>query len=261
MDPTAVGQGNLSRFENAVGVSALWDLNRVVVRGGYDHLNYISISSDNSYDYPDGQNEVFYASVGYELRPKMLLGVESGLGLVEYDTSPSTMFTEALQWNTGVFFETPISDYMKVELGGGYTRFEPELREGVTLEDDLEGGYVRATIRHRLNQYVDYSLSGGRNISFTFYGGTIDLYYARLLANWHVLEKITLSTSFDYDGGTQYNWGEEEFERFGGGITASRNMTEKLRAGVGYRIYVRDSNLNRREYTVNIVSLDLNYKF
>jgi hypothetical protein len=160
-----------------------------------------------------------------------------------------------------LFFEAPVSEYMKLELGAGYTVFDPELRPGATLDDDLEGIYARATVRHRVNEHVTYSLSGGRNISFTFYGGTIDLYFARLQANWRLLRKVTLVTSFDYDGGTQYDYGVEEFNRYGGGISAWRGITEKLRAGVGYRIYVRDSDVARRNYTVNIASLDLNYRF
>jgi hypothetical protein len=261
LDPTAVGQGDLSRFENAAGISALWDLNKVMVRAGYDHLNYISISGGENRRRPDGQNDVFFANVGYELRPRMMLGVEAGLGLVSYEETGNVIFTEAVQWNTGLFFEAPVSEYMKLELGAGYTVFDPELRPGATLDDDLEGIYARATVRHRVNEHVTYSLSGGRNISFTFYGGTIDLYFARLQANWRLLRKVTLVTSFDYDGGTQYDYGVEEFNRYGGGISAWRGITEKLRAGVGYRIYVRDSDVARRNYTVNIASLDLNYRF
>lgn len=261
MDPTWAGSGDYSRLENAVGIGALWDLNKIVLRGGYDHVNYISLASGDRSYYPDGQNEIFYTAAGYEVWRQTSLGVEAGLGLVDYEPNDYIIFTEAVQWNTGLFVESPVSEHIKVELGAGYTQFNPEYREGVTLDDSLDGFYGRATIRHRLNQYVDYSLSGGRNISFTFYGGTIDLYYARLQANWHVLEKITLSTSFDYDGGTQYDYGKEEFDRFGGGISAARNITEKLSASLGYRIYVRDSDLSYRTYTVNIVSANVSYKF
>jgi len=260
MDPNAYGYGDVSRLENVAGIGALWDLNKLVFRGGYDHANYITISGDDAGQQPDGQNEILFTSLGYELQRQMMAGVEAGFGFVNYDESRYIIFTEAIQWNVGVFFEAPLTEYMKLELGGGWTSFDPEVKANVDVSDTLDGFYGRAILRHRLNQYVDYSLSAGRNISFTFYGGTMDLYYARLQANWHLLQKITLGTSFDYDGGTQYDYGKDEFDRFGGGISLSRAITEKLGASVAYRIYVRDSSQSR-DYTVNMATLDLRYRF
>ena len=43
------------RFENTVGVSVLWDLNKAVVTLGYDHYNYVSTDSD--FDYLDRNAE------------------------------------------------------------------------------------------------------------------------------------------------------------------------------------------------------------
>jgi hypothetical protein len=106
-------------------------------------------------------------------------------------------------------------------------------------------------------------LSGGRNISYTFYGGTADLYFARLAARWRVLQKIGISTSLDYDGGTQYTGGRtsEDFNRYGGSISLTRAITKKLSSGITYRHYFRDSESRDWSYSVNIVSLNFSYSF
>src|SRR4029077_17433808 len=54
-DPTVTGNGDYSQLQNALGVAATWDLNKVLVRGGYDHVNYQTISGGAGQ--PNGQSE------------------------------------------------------------------------------------------------------------------------------------------------------------------------------------------------------------
>jgi hypothetical protein len=116
-------------------------------------------------------------------------------------------------------------------------------------------------LTHRLNQYVDYTLSGGRTVNFAFYGGTIDLYYARLQANWQLLRKFSLSTGFDYEHGKQISFGPETFDRYGPSISLGRLITSKLSSGLAYHYYWRGSDIPGRNYTVNVVTLSFNYTF
>ena len=39
-DPSVANSGNYSQFQNALGVATVWDLNKAIVRAGYDHVNY-----------------------------------------------------------------------------------------------------------------------------------------------------------------------------------------------------------------------------
>ena len=119
--------------------------------------------------------------------------------------------------------------------------------------------YAQLDITHRLNQYVAYSLSGGRTISLAFAGGTIDRYFAHWQANWQIVRKVTLGTSFSYEHGTQLYAGGETYDQYGPGISLSRAITDKLSSSLGYQFYWRDSNQPGRNYTVNVVSLNLNY--
>ena len=251
-DPTVTGTGNYSRLENALGVAATWDLNKLILRSGYDHVNYVALSGNNGQ--PDGESELISASAGYALKPGMITGMELGVGLIHY-TGTNAFFSDAKQWSAGLFFETPISQYLRFRGSVGYTDYAPE------KSPDSTGVYAQIDIQHRVNQFVDYTLTGGRSINFAFYGGSVDLSYARLLANWKIMRKVSIGTSVNYDHGSQIGSGGETFDRYGAGITLSRNITSKLSAILGDQFYWRTSNIADREYVNNIVSVNFNYAF
>jgi len=264
-DPSLAGSGNYSQFQNALGVATTWDLNKVIVRVGYDHVNYDSLSGgngQNSGGQPSGYSEVFSSSAGYALKPGMLLGVELGASLINYTTtSTNTPFSSAKQWNVGGFYDAPVTEYIHFTGHAGYTVYSPDANGALTTVSDFTGIYAQLDIRHRVNQYVEYSLSGGRNISVAFAGGTIDRYFADWQASWKILRKVSLGTSFHYEHGSQVSAGSETYDQYGPGISLSRPITAKLSSSLGYNFYWRGSNLPARNYTVNVVSLNLNYAF
>lgn len=259
-DPTVVGNADLSRLENAVGTVVTWDLNEGLVRAGYDHLNYSNLSG-NTDNYPGGRSEVFFLNAGLTPGVGVLYGVELGGSLIHYDERTSNGFENASQWNAGAFTDLQISEYIRARANAGYTVFSPEKAGLFYTPEDFSGIYAQLSIMHRLNQFLDYTLTGGRNLNFTFYGGTVDLWYLRLEANWHVLDKVTLSTSFGYERGEQLDIYSERFNRLGPGIRASRSITQKLVGFLQYQYYWRESDLPNRDYTVNIVTLGLQYTF
>src|ERR1019366_9094327 len=140
-------------------------------------VNYGSLSGGNaqgSGGQPSGYSEVFPASVGYTLKPGMLLGMELGGSLINYNTTTTIQpYSNAIQWNVGGFYDTPLSEYIHFTAHAGYTVYSPQSSGTATPSGDFSGMYGQIEIRHRVNQYMDYSLSGGRSLSVAFYGGTI----------------------------------------------------------------------------------------
>ena len=264
-DPTVVGSGNYSQFQNALGVATLWDLNKVIVRVGYDHVNYDSLSGgngQNSDGQPSGYSEVVSTSAGYALKPGMLLGVELGGSLINYTTATTnTPVSTAKQWNLGGFYDAPVTEYIHFTGHAGYTVYSPDANGATTTFSDFKGIYAQLDIRHRVNQYMEYSLSGGRNISVAFAGGTIDRYFADWQASWKILRKVSLGMSFHYEHGSQVLAGGETYDQYGPGINLSRPITAKLSSSLGYNFFWRGSDLPGRNYTVNVVSLNFNYAF
>ena len=142
-DPTVAGSGNYSQFQNALGVATTWDLNKVIVKVGYDHVNYDSItggSGQNIGGQPSGYSEVFSTSAGYALKPGMLLGVELGGSLITYTTTTTnTPYSNANQWNVGGFYDAPLSEYIHITAHAGYTVYSPESSGATTTSGEFHG--------------------------------------------------------------------------------------------------------------------------
>jgi hypothetical protein len=260
-DPTVVGSADYALLENAVGETTTWDLNTAVVRLGYDHVNYVTIHKSGPISQPDGQSEVFSLSSGYRVRPGILTGLELGGTLFAYDEATATQpYTDATGWNIGWFLEAQLSQYIHGRVSAGYTVYTPESIIPGTVSD-FQGVYSELDLNHRVNQYVDYTLSGGRTVNFAYFGGTVDLYFARWQANWKVLRKIEIGTSFQYDHGTQLSLGGETFDRYGPGLSVGRTITHKLYASLSYQFYWRGSDTPNRDYTDNVLLLNGTYQF
>jgi len=279
-DPTVAGTGNYSRLQNALGLAATWDLNKVLVRAGYDHVDYLAFSGNNQQ--PDGQSELVSTSIGYNLKPGLLAGAELGGGLLHY-SGPSAFFRDAKQWNAGMFLEAELSQYLRLRGSVGYTDYAPDNRQFTSFFimgtnvvvatnsiTDFTGIYGQVDLQHQLNRFVAYTLSAGRTINFGFYANSVDLIFIRLLTNWRIVRKVTIGTSFDFETGSEgifFNTRNgagrlpETFNRYGGRLTVGRGITAKASASLSYQFFWRNSNLPGRSYTDNIVSLNFNYRF
>jgi hypothetical protein len=261
-DPTVAGNGGYSQLQNAAGISATWDLNKVVLKCEYDHVNYAALSGASSTDgQADGSSELISASAGCFLGAGLQVGVELGGGLLHYSTTTTNnFFSDATQWNAGAFCEAQPGEYFRLRASAGYTTYIPDSK-GTNGAQTFRGVYAELDLIHRLNQYVEYTLSGGRSVNFAFFGGTVDLYFARWNANWKIFRKTSVSTSFDFEHGTQLGIGAETFDRYGPGISFGRMITEKLSGDISGQFYWRDSNLANRDYTAFIISSNFRYKF
>jgi len=264
-NPAVAGTGNYSQLQNALGMATVWDLNKAIVRAGYDHVNYDSLGGGNGQNtggQPSGYSEIVSTSAGYALKPGMLLGVELGGSLITYTTiTANTPYSNASQWNAGGYYDTPVSEYIHFTGHAGYTVYSPEGGGAAATSSDSSGIYAQLEIRHRVNQYVEYSLSGGQTIGTDFWGGAIDQYFATWQASWRIMRKVTLGTSFSYYHGTYLYAGGGTYDQYGPGISLSRSITAKLSSSLGYQFYLRDSNTPGGNYTVNVVSLNFNYAF
>jgi hypothetical protein len=148
---------------------------------------------------------------------------------------------------------------MAFRLGVGYTVFDPQSK--LSIGSRQEGPYARVGFAHRINQYFDYTLSGGRDISFNPFGGISEAYLASWQGNWHIVRKVILTTSFVYAHGNQAAYGRETYDWLGPQLLAKRPITRKLTAQLGYRFYWRGSTVPQNQYTADLASLNLEYKF
>lgn len=255
-NPSVTGTGDYAQFQNAAGVSVAWDLNKAQANFGFDHVNYLTISSSTAS--PDGNTDSLYAQVGAYFWPELQLGLEAGAGNISYS---STNTPNAFQWNLGTFAKYQASEYLSFRASVGYTVYSPEKTGAFVLLTDTTLIYVDLSLTHRLNKYLSYTLSGSRGVNLSFFGQTYENYDASLVLEWHLLRKIGLRTPFSYQHGSEISGAGEVFSQFQTGISLDRPLTEKLSTGLTYHVAIRNSQTAGHNYTVNSVSLNFNYRF
>lgn len=267
-NPGAGGNNqNLVSLQNTAGLSTLWDLDKVVANFGYDHANYTSLSQGQS-SQPDSATENLYVNGGVRVRPELLLGLEAGGTVINYSQSRSAntlTIPDALQWSVGVFGSAKISDYLDVRLDAGYTDYVPDNTATNLVTQDNSGLYVSFSLSHRVNQYVNYTLTAGRSADLSAYGQAQSYYFVTLSPNWTILNKYSISTPFTWRQATLiYNStanSDVNYDQITMGLSVGRSLTQKLSAGISYQYAKETSGQTPYNYTVNIVSLNFTYRF
>ena len=263
------GNRNLTQLENTVGTSALWDLNQAVANLGYDHINYVSLSSGTqNQQQPDATSENIYVNGGVRVRPELLLGLEAGGTVINYSQSRSTssyVTPNAVQWSAGAFGSSQISDYISARLDAGYTVYTPDNPRPNLVTRDSSGLYFSFSLSHRVNQFVNYTLTAGRSTDLSSYGQAQTYLFVRLQPNWNIFKKYSVSTPLWWQHGTQVINNtvnsNADYDQFGLGLNVSRSLTQKLSAGISYQFVQESSGQANLNYTVNIVGLNFTYQF
>jgi hypothetical protein len=255
-DPTVVGTGDYARLQNALGLAASRDLNKILLRAGYDHVNYVDISGQGTS--PEGQAEVFYGSAGYRASSIIVGGLELGSSLLDYSTATQP---DAFQWHAGLFGEGLLSEYLRFRASTGYSVYSPDSSASPSQAEEFSGIYLQLQASHRLNEYFSHTLSGGRTVNPAFYGGTIETYFLNWAANWHLFRQVTLTTFVNYQYGVVLQTHGEKFDWLGGGVTLGRPIARKVWANLGYQAYWRQSDQPGRSYLVNMINLQFTYIF
>src|SRR5207245_2544930 len=94
-DPTVTGAGNYALFQNAIGMTALWDLDKVKVNFGYDHATYETLTGNAGAQAITG-SDLVSTSVARTLGAGRSLGLELSGGLTYLS---GTNAPEATQWS------------------------------------------------------------------------------------------------------------------------------------------------------------------
>lgn len=256
----ANGNGSRATLQNSLGTSVMWDLNQAVLMAGYDHANYMSLSSGSSQSQPDGSSENLYINGGLRVRPDIMVGLEAGGGVTSYDQSgPTAVSPNTTQWNAGVFCRAQISEYMSVRLNAGYTVLMPSGTGSTNLiMSDTSGYYFQFSLSHRVNQYLNYTLSAGRSTDMQFYGQAYSHYSVQLQPNWNLFRKYQISTPLWWRQGSQVNVQTTTFDQYGAGINIGRPITKNLSGALSYQLIMESSD---QSYTANIAGLSFTYQF
>lgn len=275
---------NFGRFINVAGVTAVADLNNIVITAGYDHTNYESLT--DTYDYLDRSAESFLGSISYKFAPRAFVGVEGTAAITDYTKTELIRQNDSVGGTGGLFLDVTPTAYLRVVARGGfqYSSFDSDgtystglLNDGSnvnTLFQQFNGGrrvrdksklssyYWSLTASNRLNAYLTQSLSAGRENDFGLTSNYLTVNYVRYNVAWRALSNLTLAGDLFYEN-DQESGGlfDEHLQRYGGDVTLTYQFNLHLTATAHYYGIVKDSDVDGRDYYQNRVGLDVDYKF
>jgi hypothetical protein len=253
------GSGSYGTFQNTAGLAGTWDLEDVTLTLGYDHQNVMSLSSQ--FNQINHASELVVARAGLRVHPKLTVGVEGTASFTTYDQA---VLNDNQQYSAGIYGDWRPGSFFSVQPRVGYTIFESGQTSASIKGQNLNSWYANLTLAHQATDFLSYSLSAGHEIRLGIQSDAIEVSYLRPSVNWNVIKDVTLQTSLFYEhgvegGGQQASLLENNYDWYGGGLSLSYSPMKKVSISLNYRLTLRSSNEASREYTQNIVGLQITY--
>ena len=256
-EPVVSNSVDYGRFENTVGTSVLWDLNKIVLTLGYDHYTYIS-TTDN-FEYLDRNAEELMGSAQVAVSSTTNVGVETYFVHNYYD---ETVLNDSDTFSAGAFVESQITNNLRARVAGGYQMIDFDNSGTVNDFTDVEDYYVNLLLTHRINSAIRQTISAGHENQLGVNSNSIRLNYVRHTVTWNIIRNTLLSTEFFYeDANESGGFIDEHLHRYGGAITLGYQLTPHVTLGLRYQYTQKESDVVLRDYTQNRVSFDGTYSF
>ena len=265
-NPSVSGTGSMPVFQNMIGIRAVWDMNPFII-ASYNHLDYITEQS-GAFDNLTHSAELFTADIGYQWRPEMSFGLELAGGLMNY-TQPLSQDNQHVSF--GAFVKVRLSEYTSFRISGGYVMYFVDplvLPNGVSFTNaasNFEAIYVDASLNQRVSSLLSHSLAFGHSLQpglGNVFGSQLQqLWHINYSASWSIIRDTGVTTLFSYEQGTQGGTFGENYDRYGAGITFSRQLAKSTTGSIGYQFYLKDSDVRGRSYTQNRLVLSVAYAF
>jgi hypothetical protein len=169
------------RIENSAGVSVTWDLDRLVLFGGFAHYNFYAI--DSQFDFLNRAEEQVFLSADLKLSDILSVGARGTFASVNYSQN---FQNDSSNYSAGAFADARLTRYLMLSAEAGY---QSAHFSGGGLNVDhsqLSSPYFRLRLDHRLNQYWTESLLAGYEAQLGFTTNSTQLTYVHYSANWRV---------------------------------------------------------------------------
>ncbi len=281
-DPTQAGElSNVSRFtiyQNSAGCKVDWDLADLIVTAGFDWFNLWS--GQSSFQNLDRRTLTPSLATTYYLTKTLIVGLEGVAAITTYTenqvqavTDPQTGQTTLVNgqnnnniYQVGPFVNWQISEYITVTGRGGWVW--GQFTGNDTPENSAGGNpstyYLNLGWSHRLNEYLNYSLTASRSTQLSAIVGSnfVEVWNFGAGLNWNVIDQLSLSTPFSAQlGQVSGDLYPEQYQQYTAGITLGYRITEKLGSSVNFMYILKDSDLPNNGYQQWNASAGFNYDF
>ena len=256
-DPSVSGIAEIFRLENTLGTTVTWDLNKLVLDFNYDHANYLPL--DSTYKYLAHQSELASIRIAASLNPALQTGLELGGGTTRY-TEPQLSNNRHV--SLGPFARYQLSHTTEVRASLGYTLYWFDASSFNTNSFSQTGFYADVTITHRPTERTSQTLNFGQSLSADINSSPIQLLYVRYSVALNIIRHWSFRPYLTFESGTEsHGLVQEDLTRYGAGLSARRQITEKLSGAVSYMLLKKNSSVAEFDYNQNRLVLDLIYQF
>lgn len=258
--PDVANTGSYGGLNNTAGLSGTWDLEDALLTLGYDHLDFVSSSSE--FDYTDSATELVSGRAGLHFSPRLTAGVEGSVGFTEY---VQQVLNNNTAYNAGLYADWRPGSYVEVRPRAGYTFYDFSQTSLTIPAVNESTWYADLDVTHSLTDAFSYSLSAGHELRLGVQADVVKAWFVRPRIDWAFVRGWSVWTSFSYENGQQGNANvlgvsAEHYEWTDFGLGVTHNLTSKLALSLGGRLIVRSSDITLRSYTQNLVSFVLTYR-
>jgi len=133
-DPSYSGYANTYALYNSAGAAAVWSVNKVPLRAGYEHVNTLYLNSGNAYAPDSPTRHGLIPHGGYELKPRRVVGLETGMSMLSYGqasaaTAPSgyNNYPNRHPIHFWSFYNDQFTEHISGALHAGYMIFSSDM--------------------------------------------------------------------------------------------------------------------------------------
>ncbi len=280
--PQLSGTSKFRRLENTMGIRANWDLNRIVLGGGYDRYTFKALDKGGSVTTNNGQTanqggngttnngqtvggldhdvDSLFGQIGYKMNPKMLAGLRGNFSETTYS---GTQQNGSSSKSVAIFLDGELTHHISAGLSAGYQMQTFASGGSINDNSNFESYIFQMSVKHEVNRFFSHNLSLSRYSLAgigTNFSETQEFDYS---VDWDFIKDVQLTASAFFqtlkDSGAGPN--SESADRYGLSLKGVHKLFRSWDLGLGYDLMVKDSNIPENDYLQNRVYLNLTYSF
>lgn len=273
--PQLSGTSKFRRLENTAGVRADWDLNRIILGGGYERYTFMaldkgSVTTNGGQTFAglDHDTDSVFGQVGYKINPNMLTGVRGNLSETTYKGTEQNGSTSQ---SFGVFLDGELTHHISASLSAGYQMETFDTGGSINDNSNFNSYIFQMSVKHEVNRVFSHNLTLSRFALAGIGTNFTEIEGVNYGCNWDLIKDVQLSGSAYFQMVT--NSASEmvtnsaagpdsgSANRYGLSLNAGYKLFRSWDLGLGYELVLRDSKVSESNYLQNRVYLNLTYSF
>lgn len=262
-EPGLANQAQVPRFENTLGTQISWIPDRFVVAGGYSYQ--ISFSDSQEFEYLNRNSHLLFGRAGYLFGDGAASsGLEVSATLTDYEQNLNSDTTVI---SLGPYLDWQLTEAIEIRLRGGYVMYSYETVLAPGQAKDQSDFYLGMNLDQELTGYIRHGLAITQGVRAGAEQATAFVLETAIgySISWAFIDSASLNLGLNYIRGEQSASEpltlSEVYDQYRLGIGAQWNPIGRLSLNAGYDVYVRESDVATRSYTVNRVLFGAGYTF